>query len=468
MATRGATVEAGENPRGFRGHGGAGGAAPILQTGFEMDPVVSNSRRFGWWILVSALTLTVLEGAIRKWVIGSAFQLGSYVAYFSKDIVFALLLLVPARRASSAALEIFHRWLVPGCFLLVCGALSSMTREIDPEGAVLTLRAALFLPLVAFLAVSRLQGISLRSVAWIIGLLTILNFPLGVLQNQLPPHHVLNRYATDTLDITTTATGVRATGTFSYITGMAIISVVGVWAGMVYMSLAQNVRQQIFGWAILASGVGCGLASVSRGPILIGAFVLLAWLLFSGEWACGKSRSVIAGTFFLGILVLFEVTTTFFEPGQGLLLRAEASKDTTEERGLGQFEEALMALDMAPLGNGLGTEQVGRYHYSQGEMADTTFESQLGRLVLETGVFGLAGFLVICAGPVLALEVAKRHSETGGEKAALLATQLFLASMFAGNVVFNHTASAFVWMIFAAAMGASLPAPRAAPSRFAP
>ena len=66
-------------------------------------------------------------------------------------------------------------------------------------------------------------------------------------------------------------------------------------------------------------------------------------------------------------------------------------------------------------------------------------------------LLGLAGFLVICAGPVLALEVAKRHSETGGEKAALLATQLFLASMFAGNVVFNHTASAFVWMIFAAA-----------------
>src|SRR5213083_3206128 len=153
MATRGATVEAGENPRGFRGHGGAGGAAPILQTGFEMDPVVSNSRRFGWWILVSALTLTVLEGAIRKWVIGSAYQMGSYLAYFSKDIVFILLPLVPAWRASSGALEVFRRWLIAGSFFLVCGVLSSITRDINLAGAVLTLRAALILPVLAFIAV---------------------------------------------------------------------------------------------------------------------------------------------------------------------------------------------------------------------------------------------------------------------------------------------------------------------------
>ena len=119
-----------------------------------------------------------------------------------------------------------------------------------------------------------------------------------------------------------------------------------------------------------------------------------------------------------------------------------------------------MALEMAPLGNGLGTEQIGRFHYSQGQLAETTFESQLPRVVLETGVFGLAGFLVICAGAILALQAAKSYTTTRGEKPALLATQLFLLSMFASNVVFNHTASAFVWMIFAAVMGASSPTPR--------
>src|SRR5437773_1079490 len=347
MVMNRAGVKAEQSFRSFSGHRGSHFAGSIPETGFGMDPVTSNARRIGWWILVSALTLTVLEGAIRKWVIGSAYQMGSYLAYFSKDIVFILLPLVPAWRASSGALEVFRRWLIAGSFFLVCGVLSSITRDINLAGAVLTLRAALILPVLAFIAVSRLQGISLRSVVWILGLLTILNFPLGVLQNQLPPHHMLNRYASDTLDITTTVTGVRATGTFSYITGMAVISVVGMWAGMVYMSLAQTVRQQMFGWAMLACGLGCGLASVSRGPLLIGAFVLLAWLLFSGEWASAKSRSVVAGILVLGILVLFELTTTFFDLGQGLLLRAEQSHDSTEERSVGQFDEELMVLVFA-------------------------------------------------------------------------------------------------------------------------
>src|SRR5205823_925944 len=217
-----ATVKADQNFRGFNRYGGSRCARTIPETEFAMISVALTARRISWWILASALALTVVEGAIRKWVIGSAFQVGSYAAYFSKDIVFTLLLLVPACRASSAALETFRSWLLPGSFLLVCGVLTSMSRDINLAGAVLTLRAVL-----------------------------------------------------------------------------------------VYMSLAQTVRQQMFGWAMLACGLGCGLASVSRGPILIGAFVLLAWLLFSGEWASAKSRSVVAGILVLGILVLFELTTTF-------------------------------------------------------------------------------------------------------------------------------------------------------------
>jgi len=426
------------------------------------DGRVRVRRPMGWWIFLAALSLTVLEGAIRKWVIGSAFQMGSYLAYFSKDLVFAMLLLCPIRANSSAPWEVFRRWLIPGCFLLVCGAISSVTKEINIEGTVLTLRALLFLPVVALLAARRIQGISLRSVSCFVGLLTLLNFPLGLMQNHLPPDHLINRYVTDTAEITAATMGVRATGTFSYITGMAIISVVGIWAGIVYMSLAATVRQQMFGWMILAAGVGCGLASVSRGPILIGSFMIAVWLIFSGDWAAKKSHSVIAGILLLAIVLALNLTTTFSQLGQGLLERVETSEDTAHERSLGQFEEALMAIEMAPFGNGLGTEQVGRYHFSQGEMANTTFESQLARLVMETGVMGLLGFVVVGIGALLALQVAKACSVIPGEKAALLMTQLLLLSMFLTNVVFNHVASAFVWMIFTAALAASIQKPRSA------
>jgi hypothetical protein len=411
--------------------------------------------------LLAALALTVLEGAIRKWVIGSTFEFSSYIVYFSKDVVFALLLFLPARSASSPMREVFGRWLCLGCFLLLCGALGSVTQDINFAGAMLTLRALFFLPIVAFLAASRMRGLSLRSVALLLGLLTILNFALGVVQNHLLPQDVLNRYATGASDISTTQTGVRATGTFSYITGMGTISVVGIWAGIVYVSLGENLRQQAFGWAVIAAGLGCGLASVSRGPIVIGSVMIGAWLLFSGAWATTKSRALTAGLLLAGLFAAVQLTTTFLQLTRGLLLRAETSNDTTQERGFVQFEEAVIAMAMAPFGSGLGTEQIGRNHYDHGEMASTTFESQWGRLVLETGILGLAGFIIVGVGSLIALEFAKRHVRKSGESAVYLATQLFMASMFATNTVFNHVASAFVWMIFSAVLAASIRIPSA-------
>jgi hypothetical protein len=407
-----------------------------------------------WWVLIAGLLLTVVEGAIRKWVIGSVFEFSSYVVYFSKDLLFASLLLFPAKRGESRALDRFGRWLVPGCFLLICGAVCSMTEQINYAGAVLTVRSLLFLPAVAFLVASRLQGISLRFVALLVGVLTVMNFGLGVMQNHMLPQDVLNRYATDTTEISTTETGVRATGTFSYITGMGIIAVVGIWAGIVYVSLSRNVRQQMVGWGILACGFGCGLASVSRGPVLIGSMMILAWIVFSGEWASTKPRSLIACVSFLVVLTYFGVTATFLKLADGLMLRAQTSSDTTQERGLGQLDEALLALKMAPFGNGLGTEQIGRYHYTQREMAETSFESQWARLILETGAFGLLGFLVLCLGAISALETAKRETSTPGENAALFATQLLFVGMFTTYLIFNHVASAFTWMIFSAVLAA--------------
>ncbi|MGH7888105.1 MAG: O-antigen ligase family protein [Candidatus Binatia bacterium] len=427
-------------------------------------PVDRPRRSFGaqqvaWAILLTALTLTIVEGAIRKWLIGSAFQPSSYLAYFSKDIVFALLLFLPRQSHFSAPLEIFRRWLVPGCFLLICGVISSSLENISVAGTILTLRAALILPLLAFFIVSRLRGMPLSWVVCLLGIFTMVNFALGVYQNHLPASHALNRYATEAADIATSPTGVRATGTFSYITGLAVFSVVGVWSGMVCLSLARDLRQQIFGGAALVAGIACALASVSRGPILIAAIMLLVWLIFSGFWAGKKTRTIAAVIALFTIAVFLDLSAIFFNLGQELRLRAETSNDTVNERALAQFDEALEVLKLAPFGNGLGTEQVGRSAYSAGQLAQTTFESQLPRIILELGVLGLLGFMSIGAGAVAALPVAKRYCKSSDEKAALLATQLFLLSSLLSNIIFNHVASAFAWLIFTAVM-AALPSER--------
>ena len=55
---------------------------------------------------------------------------------------------------------------------------------------------------------------------------------------------------------------------------------------------------------------------------------------------------------------------------------------------------------------------------------------------------------------MFALQRAKRETWPAGGKAALVATQLLLAALFYTNVVFDHTASAFAWQIFAVSLAA--------------
>jgi hypothetical protein len=409
-------------------------------------------------IILAALALNVAEGSFRKWVISSQGNPLNHLAYFSKDIIFAMLLFLPASRFTFPALDVFRRWLLPGCVLLGIGALLSSTQDFNPVGAVLTLRSVVFLPLIAFYAVPRIlriKGISLQSVAWLLAFLTIVNFALGAYQNSLPAEHILNRYAADTTEITSVNSGVRATGTFSYITGLSIISTMGIWAGLVLLSISRNLGYQIFGLVVIASGVGCGLVSVSRSPIIVGACIVIVWMLSPAGMSLINFRSLIAGALFAVLVVYFDFNTTFSTLQDGLIERHETSEDSIEERAFGQLEETLQALNTVPIGTGLGTEQIGANYYKSGVMQFTTYENQLPRLVLETGILGLVGFLLICTGALLALQTAKKGAATQRQKSILLATQLMLLPMLYVNVVFNHTASAFSWIIFTAALSAN-------------
>jgi hypothetical protein len=441
----------------------------ITATSMLPEPSAQNNRRArkagrkivsastiqkAWLVLLAALAMTVLEGAFRKWVFPSGGAL-KYLLYFSKDIIFALVLLFPKRSLPSPAMKVFGNWLIPGCVLLGAGAVLSSPHGLNPVGALLTARACVILPVIAWLAVPRLAGLPLRWVIWLLVAFTVLNFALGVEQNRLPSDHILNRYSETGMDIVAMESGVRATGTFSYITGMTIISSVGIWAGLSLMSLAKKQWQRIGAWPALAAGFGCGLASISRGPIVVGVAMVAGWMVCSRDGLSALFRSLVTGAFCLVIASGLGVAPIFSELGAGVMQRQANGGDTFNNRAFGQFGEMFDALEMAPLGHGFGTEQIGGQYYATGQGGFNHFESPLPRLVMETGVLGLIGYLVICAGALLALQRAKREAANVGAKAMLLATQFFLLPMFYGNVIFNHTASAFVWIIFAAVLAAA-------------
>ncbi|MDT5121116.1 MAG: hypothetical protein QOC96_598 [Acidobacteriota bacterium] len=428
------------------------GYTPTVSGRISERWLTESASRLAYAIMVAALTLTVFEGAIRKWLIGSDTTLLSYFVYFSKDIAFISLLLLPSKKNFASLMKEFRRWLLPGCALLVAGAIGSSIEGMNPVGALLTLRSTILLPVIAYLALRKIGGVSLRSVAVLLTVFTFVNFALGVYQNSLPADSVLNRYASSTTEITVLETGVRATGTFAYIAGMGIISLVGIWAGMVLLSLGGNRWNRIAGWIALASGFGCGLAAVSRSPILLGAVMILAWGLFFRMGFVSAMRILIVGGFLCFVAVSLNLVPTFTDLGQAVIERQNKGDDAFEDRAFGQFGEAYDAITLAPFGNGLGSEQVAGNYYSTGTTSFTTFETQLPRIIMETGILGLIGFLIICIGAIATLQFAKQNVATQSERSVLLATQLFLISMFYTNVIFNHTASAFTWLIFVTAL----------------
>lgn len=414
-----------------------------------------------WLVLLAALAMTILEGAFRKWVPLFGEGMGKYLMYFSKDIIFALVLFFPKRGGQSEALATLQRWLIPGCVILTAGISLSCIHGINPVGAALSFRADILLPVMALLAVPRLAGLSLRWVIWLLAAFTVLNCGLGLEQNRLPQGNFLNRYAADTEQIADYAGTVRAAGTFAYIAGMATISSLGIWTGLAWMGLPKTQRQRFGAWITLTAGFGCGLATISRAPIVIGLAMMIGWAFGSKDRISTMARGATMGIFCLIVATGIGITPDFSNLGEKLMQRSETSSDSFQGRAFGQLGETVTAIQMAPLGNGFGTEQVAGTYYATGQMGLNHFENPLPRLVMETGILGLIGYLVICAGAILALQTAKRQASNAGARGALLATQLLLLPMFYSSVLFNHTASAFVWMIFAAVLAAAEVQPEA-------
>jgi len=424
------------------------------RVGPRSPSVVKN--RTAWLILLAAVAMTVLEGAFRKWVLP---QNGAtkYLMYFSKDIIFACLLFIPKRGTPSHATLIFRAWLFPGCILLGIGImLSTMTYGINPVGAILTLRAVIVLPVIAWLVIDRLEGFSLNWALWLLALFTLINFPLSVEQNSLPADHILNRYAADTdeKDIAVVKSGVRATGTFAYLTGLGALSSVGIWTGLALMSQVKKTWQYVLVWLVIAAGFGCGLAAVSRAPVYIGLAMVGIWSCFSIHNLLIAWRGLIVGVVCVVLAGIFGLSEIFQNLVQGFFDRLDTVDDTAQGRSVGQIQELFDVLTKFPLGHGFGSEQIAGQFFSTGTAAFNNYENQLPRLAMETGFIGVVGYVVICGGAIVALQSAKQAARSESARSVLLATQILLVPFFYANLIYNHIASSFVWIIFATVMAA--------------
>ena len=422
------------------------------------------SPRLPMLLLCISLLCCVFEGAARKWAVGDA-SIAGRIAYISKDAALACFLLLGSGRANPLTRAVTP-FLVCGLLLLGAGAAISAANGVQPLGAVLTIRTFFVLPLAALAAGRLLPRDALRKFALSVALLSVPIAALGTLQFYAPASSPLNRYSTmDEATCVATASvsqRVRATGTFSYITGFADFATLAVWAALVTLTLARTERARCLGYAGLAAGACGAFVTVSRAPVLISVGLVAVWTVAGGKLRRKAQMALaMAAACFLALWLsgrwneAEEVASTVY-------LRHESARgETLAYRLWYQFIDPLDAADMAPLGEGLGSQQVAGSLNTKARRFRSTIESFWGRTILELGVIGLAGFLASCGAVLAALCAAYLRSPRGEARTVLAVTAATLGARLLAGIQYDHVAAYFFWAVSAttlASCGAAVPA----------
>ena len=406
-----------------------------------------------------ALISNVCEGALRKWVPGFDLGIGKSIAYFSKDILFfiGVALLFFRKTLSRTSLNSARIWGCLAMVMLLFGGLLSALQSINAVGTFLSLRAVLLLPLLVYAYVNRVSRFPLEGFAIIAVILVAVNAPLSLIQSGLPPDHALNKYASDDMVVVAIESGVRATGTFAYLTGTVMAGVLGTWAGMVLLSLAQHWRTRSLGALGILSSFACAFASGSRTGLVTLSAMLGLWAISSMRATRVLTQSLwLTGVFVLAtIVVMPSLANRFVIMGDGVLERFETAGDSNAQRALGQWEELWFAVTNHPLGTGVGTEQVGGNYVAKGIAGFTQYENQFPRIVAEFGIFGFLGYIMLVFATMLALQKTRGDNRFWRWNLVVTATQVTLLGQFYNSLVFNHTASAMIWILAAAVLSAA-------------
>jgi hypothetical protein len=393
----------------------------------------------------------VFEGALRKWVVGDG-SIPGRIAYLSKDICMLAFLALGSGRANPLA-DIARPFLVWGVALLGIGAVLSSAFGIDPIGFALTIKTFFMLPIAAWVAGQLLPADSLRRFAMWIAIFSLPLAVLGVLQFFSAPNSVLNRYSAFGENVAATTAGVnervRATGTFSYISGFGEFAPMAVWAGIVTFTLARTLRERWLGYAALVAGLCCALVTVSRAVALISFALFAVWAGAGGQF--GQKARIV---FSIGVVALVALLFTgrwddADEIVSTVYLRHTSSKNTDSISGRLWYSYILPldAITIAPIGMGLGSQQSAMLLAGSdtSRRSGSAFESPWGKTVLELGIYGLLGFLVTWGVVLAPLRAAYRMYQRSETRTVLVVTGAVLLLKALLGYQFNHVAAYFFW-----------------------
>lgn len=404
------------------------------------------------WVLIAAVVAAILEGAARKWLIPGTSPI-RYFAYFSKDIILACGLLVYVKPRYNPLLAKASSIVRMGIGITILGTVISLSSGINTVGAVFTIRTTVVLPMLALLIASKLRTQTIFALSYVILAAAVLNAPLGGIQYASPPGSAVNKYANETeYGVATAGEKTRATGTFSYINGFGVFGSAAICSGLILICKSTKLRDSQMGYGAISAGLICVAATVSRGVALATLIQLLCWILFARI----KQSAVLGGILVTTVLVITLFVMDATDQAVDILTAAQRRHSEVSSgegnRIINIFNELLEAIDKAPLGTGVGTQQVVGVYAKTGVFTFASVETEWARVVMETGVFGFVGFSITYFGVVYVLMTGWWQKRGGKRDDLYFAVALTCGIWVMGGVAFNHVSSFFFWVFAAGAL----------------
>lgn len=412
-----------------------------------MTESAQQSRAATRWLIAILMAIT-LEGGLRKWFLPPWLH---PVAYASKDILALAFVIRYSRLSSKMLVDLRDRVLIIALLLLPCFVLGLTW---SATAAVMNFKNAVLWPLFAVYMAVSFDWTALSKITRALNVLVFAMAVLGFIQFNSPTDAPINRYAWHVMGrMEPIATfgglaGVRATGTFSYITGYSTFaSVAFLW--MIWRLLnARTVTERVFMSLGALGSLVCALTSGSRSP-LYQCFLGLVMALAVSSQIRHKLRILallvvmIAGYFSFSNEQLF---VSFYQ-------RLTEAGDSTSQRIAGAgFEFVRLAL-RHPFGVGMGQESnVSDYRIAEQQAAIDFIEDGRSRMAIDGGWLAILAQMVTLW---IFISIAIRAWRTQNDQARIAAAAITPAATYLlmNCLWYDHNASALWWFFIGAWLG---------------
>jgi hypothetical protein len=320
------------------------------------------------------------------------------------------------------------------------------------QSAIITYKNAVLWPLIAASMVTNTSSETWKRLSLLTAPTTIGMFLLGGEQFFSPTSSWLNQYAWTAAGLQSPVAtfggvqGVRATGTFSYISGMSEFAVFSFVLCLCFFLTSVSLKQKLLLISGCSAAIGCAVESGSRAPIVLIILVILSGLALN---LTNRNTVLYLGIFFITVTAILwfsldrQMTEEYVK--RWTVDPQETLRRFTNEGLRGNYWEMLTR---NPIGVGLGQGNgyaVFETSRSNKVVGANVYDDSASIAIYESGLLGLLAFYL--APSVLGWQLTLGFMDQSSAVRSLAVSfgLVSVVGLIAG-VWHDHNAAAFTWL----------------------